>query len=150
MTTCGGQFHPAVGSMLIARAQSKIQLGMPHEGENDCLEALRLLEQETSPGDANYVEPVKIAALDRLARIYRALGEFPLAIEEAQESLKLSVPRNAENEIYYDWQFLAELHGDLGELRAAEEYLEKASRMSPPFNAAPIFMAELHLNFQLY
>src|SRR5262249_42970611 len=150
MAAYGGGFLPAIPSMMIERAQSKIQLGMLREAESDCLEAIRLLEEDGPRGDPNYIEPVRIAALDRLSRIYRSLGEVPLAIEEAQQSLKLSVPRNAENEIYNAWRFLAEVHGDLGQLRVAEEYLEKVSRMSPPFNAAPIFMAELHLNFGLY
>ncbi len=44
MSAYGGSFHPAVPSMLIARAQSKIQLGMLREAESDCLEAIVLLE----------------------------------------------------------------------------------------------------------
>lgn len=127
-----------------------MQLGMLREAESDCLEALRMLEQETSHADANYREPVKIAALDRLSKVYRSLGELPLAIEKARESLKLSVPRDAGDEIYYAYEFLAGVHGDVGELRAAEGYLEEASRMKVPFNPAPIHMAELHLNFQRY
>jgi tetratricopeptide (TPR) repeat protein len=146
----GGPFYPAVPFMLIARAKSKIQLGMLREAESDCLEALRLLEEETSHTNGNFTEPVKIPALDRLSRIYRSLGEFPLAIEKAQESLKLSVPRDAGDEIYSAYEFLAEVHGELGELRVAEDYLGKASRMRPPFNPASVHLAELHLNFQLY
>ena len=37
MSAYGGSFHPAVPTMLIARAYSKIQLGMLREAESDCL-----------------------------------------------------------------------------------------------------------------
>ena len=149
MAAYGGVSYPAVPSMLISRAQSKIQLGMFHEAESDCLEALRLLVPESSDADANYIEPVKISALDRLSRIYRSLGEFPLAIEKAREALQLSQQRGGGTN--WECETLAELYGDMGELRAAEEYLEQASRVPDPyFNAAPIHLAELHLNFQLY
>lgn len=150
MSAYGGSFHPAVPSMLIALAQSKIQLGMLREAESDSLEALRLLEHETSQTNANYLEPVKIAALDRLSKIYGALGEYPSAIEKARESLKLSQPRNAGDSTYYSYEFLAELHGEMGQLRPAEAYLEQAASMPFPYNPAPIHMAELHLNFQRY
>src|SRR4030095_9093045 len=82
MAAYGGVSYPAVPSLLVSRSQTKIQLGMFHEAESDCLEALRLLVPESSDADANYVEPVKISALDRLSRIYRSLGEVPLRSEE--------------------------------------------------------------------
>lgn len=150
MSAYGGTFCPAIPWMLNERAQSKLQLGMLREAEEDCHEALRLLEQEGSQMDANYLEPTRIAALDRLSRVYRALGEIPLAIQKANESLQLSVPRGAGDSFYYSYQFLSEVYGDMGELRTAEGYLEKAFRMDSPFNPAPIHMAELHLKFQRY
>ncbi len=93
---------------------------------------------------------MKITALDRLSKIYGALGEYPSAIEKARESLKLSQPRNAGDSTYYSYEFLAEVHGEMGQLRPAEDYLEKAASMPFPYNPAPIHMAELHLNFQRY
>ncbi len=150
MAAYGGVFYPAVPSMLIGRAHSKVQLGMLREAESDYREALRLLEQEaSSQADANYLEPVKISALEGLSGIYRSWGEYPLAIEKAREALKLSQPREAG--IAWECELLAELYGEMGELRPAEEYLEEASRVPDPyFNAAPIHLAQLHLNFQLY
>ncbi|MGH9426019.1 MAG: hypothetical protein ACRD2L_06930, partial [Terriglobia bacterium] len=48
MAVYGRGFFPAVPWMLNERAQSKMQLGMLREAESDCLEALQLLEQESS------------------------------------------------------------------------------------------------------
>lgn len=149
MSAYGGRFGPAVPTMLIQRAHSKIQLGMLREAESDCLDALRLIERKNSGAEANYFESLKLPALDRLSRIYRSLGEYPLAIERAREALKLSQQTDAG--IDWGYRVLSEIHAEMGDLRAAEEYLESAGRMPDAnFNPTPVWQAELHLNFQLY
>ena len=48
-------------------------------------------------------------------------------------------------------QAMAEVYSDLGDLPSAEEHLQEAIRQPTQFfNASPLQMAELHLNFQLY
>ena len=152
MAAYGGWFFPSVPFMLIERSKSKSQLGMHREAETDCLEALRLLEQEVPNSDANYPELVRVFALRRLSEIYKSMGEYPLAVEKALVALTIARQREAGNDIYYSCKILSELHGEVGELRQAEEYLEEASRLPIVgfVNPAPIALAELHLNFQLY
>ncbi len=126
MTTYGGiMFNPAMPFMIKARAGLKFQLGLLREAENENREVLRLLESEPE-FDGTWVRPVKSGALAMLAGIYRTLGEYPLAIEKSQEVLELS--EQAGN--FVDWQLgdLALLHAELGELRIAEDYMEKAVR----------------------
>jgi len=151
MTTYGGiMFNPAVPVMMNARSGLKIQLGMLREAESDCREVLRLLEPEPAY-DATWVFQVKMGALQTLSGIYRTLGEYPLAIKNARETLELSEQRDD----FVDsllWN-LADLHAEMGELRIAEEYLEKAARgpsYHPQFNPSLIHLAQLHVGFQLY
>jgi len=151
MTTYGGiMFNPAMPFMIKARSHLKWQLGMLREAESENREVLRLLESEPEY-DSTWVRQVKTGALATLAGLYQSLGEYPLAIEKSREALELSEQAGD----FVDWQLgdLAFLHAELGELRIAEEYMERAVRSPsyhPQFNPSLIRAARLHVGFQLY
>lgn len=151
MTTYGGHiFHPALPSMLNARSGLKAQLRLFREAESDSREVLRLLESEPAY-DATWVFQVKMGALSSLMWIYRTLGEYPLAIENAHKIVEEGEQRGDS----VDWQLgdLAELHAEIGDLRIAEEYLGKAVRgpsYHPQLHPSFVRLAQLHVSFQLY
>jgi CHAT domain-containing protein/Tfp pilus assembly protein PilF len=136
--------------MLNARSHLKAQLRLFREAETDSREVLRLLESEPAH-DETWVFQVKMGALTSLMWIYRTLGEYPLAIEHARRIVEEGKQRGDS----IDWQLgdLAELHAQIGDLRSAEEYLQRAVRgpsYHPQFHPSFVRLARLHLSFQLY
>jgi len=149
MGAYGGYPHPAVAWMLWQRAMKNRALGKLREAEIDCHQSLRELEPQKSAG--HYVQSLMALVWYELGYTYRGLGEYPLAIQAAQDSLALAVSIEAPLWIQSAHQVMAEVYSDLGDLHSAEEHLQEAMRQPHEiFNASPLQMAELHLNFQLY
>ena len=149
MRVYGGYPHPAVAWMFYERAMKNRDLGKLREAENDCHQALQVLESEKST--SHFVQTPMVFVWYELSFTYRALGEYPLAIDAGQHSLALALKMEAPLWIQSAHQAMAEVYSDLGDLRSAEEHLREAIRQPHPvFNASPLQLAELHLNFQLY
>ncbi len=149
MGAYGSYPHPAVAWMFYERAQKNRDLGKLREAENDCHQALQLLESEKAT--SHFVQTPMVFVWYELSFTYRALGEYPLAIDAAQHSLDLALKMESTLGIQSAHQAMAEVYSELGDLTSAEEHLQEAIRQPHAyFNASPLQMAELHLNFQLY
>lgn len=148
MSAYGGYPHPAVAWMLYERGQKNSQLGKLEQALDDYRQTTRALELEKP---SHYSQSLLIFTINEMSSAYRALGEYPLAIQSAQRALKLSQEVASPLWIQMAHWALAAIHSDLGELQIAEQNLEEAARQPNAFfNASPIILAELHLDFQLY
>lgn len=146
-----GAPFPPLPSILQQRAYLKKESGSLKEAEENYRRALALLEDVSRPADSIDIDRLKGGVHWELSGFFRSLGDYPLAIGEAEKALEIFEKMENHWQTIWACQALAEVYTDLGDLVRAERYLQEASRQPDPFfNPSDIFMAQLHLSFERY
>jgi len=146
-----GAPFPPLPSIFQQRAYLKKESGNLKEAEDDYIRALTILEDLSCQADSIYIKRLKGDLHRNLCGFFRSLGDYPLAIVEAEKALEIFEKMENHWQTIWACQALAEVYSDLGDLAQAEHYLREASEQPDPFfNPSDIFLAQLHLSFERY
>ena len=147
----GSTPQPAVPAMLFTRGYSEMELIDYSRAELTFLAALEASKQSGDTSGLGYRLGRESLLDGGLAGVYQITGDYPRAIEWAQEGLQIAEQIEDGDVIVSHLGLLAQVHAELGDLRLAEEELAKAAQVHTPIVSHPLNdLAEIHLNLGFY